>query len=63
MADQPEEKYDEDVMARERARRGVKEQVEDDKPIEMYLEDSFKNYVEEKYAVTDPTLLTDTSIL
>ena len=31
--------------------------------MEMYLEDSFKNYVEEKYSVTDQSLFTNNSVL
>jgi len=55
--------HDEEVMAKERARRGVKPDEGEQVPIAMYLEDSFKNYVDEKYAVTDKSLLTDNSIL
>ena len=31
--------------------------------MEMYLQDSFKNYVEENYSVTDQSLFTNNSVL
>jgi len=58
-----EEKPNEDVYARERARRGVKEKDPESAPMEMYLEENFQKYVEEKYAVADQNLLSNSTIL
>jgi len=42
----------EDALAAEKARRGVKDDSEEEsRHVAMYLEDNFKQYVKEKYAV------------
>lgn len=54
----------EDALAHEKARRGVKDDSEEEsKHVSMYLEDNFKQYVKEKYAVQDPNLLENDTIL
>ena len=56
--------HNEDAVALEKARRGVKdENEEENKLMSMYLEDSFKQYVQEKYAVQDKGLLENDTIL
>ncbi len=50
--------------AMEKARRGIKDDSEEEsKLMSMYLEDSFKHYVKEKYAVQDQSLLDNETIL
>ena len=63
MAHLPEEIKNEAAFAREAERRGIKVKNEDDKPIEIYLEDNFQSYVEERYAVADKNLLKNPTIL
>ena len=58
-----EEKKNEEVFAKEAARRGVRQKESESEPVKLYLEENFRSYVEEKYAVTDKNLLDNTTIL
>lgn len=59
---EPVEERNEEALARMKAMRGVKEE-ETSEPIAMYLEDNFKKYVAEKYAVDDKELLENSTVL
>ena len=46
-----------------KANRGIKEEDEEGRLVEMYMEDNFTNYVKEKYFVEDTEVLQNNTIL
>ena len=52
------------MLSEIKARRGLKDPEEEKSvPMNMYLEDSFKAYFKEKYAVVDPQVIENETIL
>ena len=60
-----QEKRNEEVLAKEKARRGIIDPGEniENEPAEFYMQDTFRTYVGEKYQMKDPSLLDNTTFL
>ena len=51
------------MLAKLKANRGIKEEEEEIPLVEMYMEENFTKYVQEKYFVEDPKVLENNTIL